>query len=904
MAVENVPLIAFNRGLISELGLARVDIKRTALSAAVFSNFMPRVLGSMMLRPGLGFLGDTRADARAHYLDFVFNLNDKALIELTEQHMRVWVDDAVITRVAVATQTVNGTFPANINNWTDLDERDAVSSWVAPNDMQLLGDSFNAAIREQQVVVAGADLNKEHALRVVIDRGPVQFQVGSASGADDYINVTTLDTGTHSLAFTPAGNFWVRFKSALDRPVLISNCTVEAAGAMDLPTPWLEADLDTIRYDASGDITYVAAGVTSQQRAIERRAARSWSIVLYAPTDGPFLVENVTAITITPLSISGAITLTANKPIFRSSHVGALFRISSIGQSVVAVAAGVEVFTDPLKVVGTGTDRDIKITIANITATGTNVQLERSDNPDTGWGKVNNYVVDQAAVNFNDVLDNQIWYYRLRVTIYAGAATTQLNLASEFGSITGVARVTAFTSSTVVNAEVIKHLGHSHASPIWSEGAWSPFRGFPSSVGFHNARLCWAGKSFFWGSVSDGFYSFDDTVEGDSGPISRSIGSGPIDNINWLLGLQRLLMGADMAEQQVVTSSLDEPITPTNFSIRPASTQGSHTVAGVKLDTRGIFAARGGTRVFDLGIDPAIGDYTSRELTAIVPDLFEDDEDISVDRSIVRIAVQRKPDTRVHFVRSDGTVAVLIFDRVENVECWVDVETDGEIEDVVILPGSVEDQVYYEVKRTINGATKRFLERWATEREARGATLTKLADAFIVYTGGAAVVPVAHLPGETIAVWADGIDIGHDDDDNLIYTVDGTGHLTLPQGYGTVIVGLPYNADWQAAKLAYAAQLGTALTQKKKVGGLAMILKDTHARGVKYGPDFDSLDSLPQIEDGEIVDPDSIWARYDKASFEFAGDWSSDPLLCIRAMSPRPCTILALVPTVETNEKQ
>jgi hypothetical protein len=41
----------------------------------------------------------------------------------------------------------------------------------------------------------------------------------------------------------------------------------------------------------------------------------------------------------------------------------------------------------------------------------------------------------------------------------------------------------------------------------------------------------------------------------------------------------------------------------------------------------------------------------------------------------------------LHFVRSDGTVAMLVFDKLEQVICWLEIETDGVIEDVVVLPG-------------------------------------------------------------------------------------------------------------------------------------------------------------------------------------------------------------------------
>lgn len=903
MAVENVPLIAFNRGLVSKLGLARVDIKRTALSAEIHNNFMPRVLGSMMLRPGTGFLGDSRNDLKAFHLEFVFNLNDKAIIELTDLNLRVWINDALLTRVAVGTAVTNGDFNVDLAGWTNNDEAGATSAWGA-GQMQLAGTGTNAAIRDQQVVVAGADLNKEHALRIVIDRGPVTLRVGNAVGDDTYINETVLDTGTHSLAFTPSGNFWIRFFTRRIPLAMVGSCNVEAAGVMALPTPWLQADLPLVRYETSGDITFVACKGTYQQRAIERRAARSWSVVLYAPEDGPFLVENTGPITLSSGGVlTGDVTITASKALFRSTHVGALFKMISVGQDVTKAGAALNDATDSIRVTGVGTDRAITIVLSGFFDGVRTIVLERSFDNATWTPVAGKSWIAATTEAFNDGLDNQIVFYRLRISVLGGAGVTNMELSIPTGSITGIVRVTFFNSPTSVNAQVLKALGSTAATAFWAEGAWSDFRGFPTSVALHNGRLCWAGKSNLWGSISDGFYSFDDTLEGDAGTIFRSIGSGPVDNINWLAGLQRLLMGADMAEQQLATSSLDEPVTPTNFSIRPASTQGSHTVAAVKLDNRAIYVARGGTRVYELGIDPTIGDYGSTELTAIVPDLFEDPDDTGIDRSVVRLGVQRKPDTRLHCVRADGTVGIMIFDRVENVICWIDFETQGDVEDVVVLPGPVEDQVYYSVKRTINGATKRYLERWSKESESRGRTVNKMADAGITGTvAGTVVTGLGHLEGEQVTVWADGKDVGYDADDNLLYTV-AAGQITLANPAANVFVGLPYTGKWKAAKLAYAAQLGTALTQMKDVSGLAMVLQRTHARALKYGPDFDSLDPMPAMEAGEVVDPDSIWEDYDKVSFEFPGEWSSDPRICIQALAPRCATIKALVPTIGTAEK-
>jgi hypothetical protein len=60
-----VAKLAFNRGLVSRLGLARADIKRLQLAAETQTNFDSRVLGAMSLRPGWGYLGSSRNDAKA-----------------------------------------------------------------------------------------------------------------------------------------------------------------------------------------------------------------------------------------------------------------------------------------------------------------------------------------------------------------------------------------------------------------------------------------------------------------------------------------------------------------------------------------------------------------------------------------------------------------------------------------------------------------------------------------------------------------------------------------------------------------------------------------------------------------------------------------------------------------------
>ena len=356
MAAGNDALYGFNRGLISPLGLSRTDLKRAALSAQIQTNFMPRVLGSMMLRPGTAFLGATAGNNRAKFIPFVFSNTDTALLELTDSSLRPWINEAPITRLSVGTTISNGNFTTDLSNWTDADESGAVSMWVAPGRMQLTGTGFNLAKRSQQVSVAPADLGKEHALRIVVAQETVSLRVGTSAGDDSYVPERILGAGTHSIAFTPtASPFFVQFANNVNVNAWVQSVAIEGPGILALPTPWTLAVLNPnlLRWDQSGDIIYVACDGIQQRKILRTEGStnpRSWSIELYQPKDGPFLNENVGPITLAPSATTGAITLTASEPFFRSGHAGALFRIASIGQSVTANVSGTQQFSAPIKV--------------------------------------------------------------------------------------------------------------------------------------------------------------------------------------------------------------------------------------------------------------------------------------------------------------------------------------------------------------------------------------------------------------------------------------------------------------------------------------------------------------------------------------------------------------------------
>jgi hypothetical protein len=229
--------------------------------------------------------------------------------------MRVWVNDAVITRVAVGTAVTNGTFDANLAGWTDADEAGAR---LGLGGRRLHGPHRQRhGLRHPPAAGGGGRGRPEQGARAPHrDQPRAGGAAGGLDAGDDYVARPSSPPARTASPSRPRASFWVEFKSRLKRIVLVDSCVVEAAGAMVVETPWLEADLRKIRHDQSGDIIFVACD-GYQQRKIERRATRSWSVVRYQANDGPFRIANTGPTTITPSGLSGNITLTASSPLFK-----------------------------------------------------------------------------------------------------------------------------------------------------------------------------------------------------------------------------------------------------------------------------------------------------------------------------------------------------------------------------------------------------------------------------------------------------------------------------------------------------------------------------------------------------------------------------------------------------------
>lgn len=912
-------------GEVSVSALARVDQEKAKLWAEVQENLFPFTIGKAMMRQGTTYLGNAATHAnRTREIPFVKSLTAQAGIEMSDGLLRIWVDDELVTRASVTSTVTNGDFSSS-TGWTLSTSGDSVANinstvsgalWMAvPNR-----GGVSSCTRSVTTSSAGT----QHALRIVVTRGPVTFRCGSTSGGDDYIEETTLDTGTHSLAFTPTGTYHVFFSTRREPGVIVDSIQVESAGVVTFTAPWTTAQLLEIQFTQSADIMYLCH-LDWQPRKIERRqSGASWSLVLYKFEDGPFTTTRTAKVRIKPAATRGNTTLTADAAFFRPEHVGALFRLTHDGFNATFGLGGENVFTDPWRVSGifmegqaNGTDdRGFDYsTTGTWTAT---VTMQRSiDDPESGYhdyvyddsvGFDTNFTTNQSIAHngFDD--DNNLIAWT-RLGIKSGDYTSgSIQISVQYDGYTGsgVGRVTAYNSPTSVDVEVLSDFKNVSYTDDWLEGEFSDRRGWPSAVTFHDGRLMFDREDKFRASESDDFTAFNLETEGDSASIQRSVAtSGAVFNVNAMISLSRLVLLTDGAEVPVRSDAFDAPLTASNVALKEADNVGSARRSPVKIGKRGYYIARSGVKVYRLVYDFEQQDYTADDVTELHEDLGEDHDGFE------ELAIQRHPQPYVWAPMGDGECAILLTSPKHQIDAWIRFITDGDVESVAVYPGTTEDRVYLWVARTINGSTVRYREKLCLRSEALGSAITKLADCGTFAAGPVSSVTAAQLANETgLVAWGTNSTTGVSgfigtlsaDGSTGSLSADGSGIISLGGTYTNVFVGLPYRGRYKSAKLAYGGQGGTAVLTPKRVSQIGLLLADVHRDALRVGPSFEKLTKFVIKSDAldALADSEAVKSVHDSATQPLGSTWNTDSRMCMQVNAGHPATISGIVLDIES----
>jgi len=484
-----------------------------------------------------------------------------------------------------------------------------------------------------------------------------------------------------------------------------------------LTTPWTAAEVPDLVFAPGGKAIFHP---DHDPYELVCSGDASWTLTAFASVFGPFLKQNTTLTkTITPSGTTGNITLTASghTPFVAGStgHVGALWQLShQVAESTVNgtfSATG----TSSVLLVGSkgkvflyggfqGTlkfQRSVDYGTLGVGATWTDVRVW--DHP-----AVIGLAIEEPVEEYDDNV-----YYRLDMTLTTGSMNYQIRALSFYQK--GIVRITAVTSTSLASATVLTALGGTGATYRWSEGAWSPYQGYPACGTIHESRLyaaattrkptgVWAGKTFL---RREDVRLFDagNTYEADDA-ISRILDVQDCNAIQWLASLWVMLVGSDGNLTKIVGPSENAPATGKDFIAMPQSGMGSSSLQPVRIAGFLAYTGRDGKRVYEMTYSDDARVYQPEDLTFFAEHIAGD--------GIAEWAFQQQPVPILWAVTDGGELIGLTRDREKGVMGWHRHPMPGAtVESVCVVPGDTADEVWISVARTINGSTYRSIEKMA-----------------------------------------------------------------------------------------------------------------------------------------------------------------------------------------------
>lgn len=848
---------------------------------------------------GIALTASTGTNSAVRLIPFKFNATDAHVLEFGNRYMAVYTDQGIQLETA---QTITGATQA-----------DPVQITLASHGYQN-GDSVF--------------IDSVGGMTEINDR---YFTVENA--AEDTFDLSGED-GTGHTAYTSGGT---------------------AQRVYAIATPYSSSELSAIQFDSSADVVYLAHPSHPPMK-LSRIANANWTLEVISFDWPPFRPENNDEDEyIVASAATGEITLTSTGGRFTTGHVGGHLRLAVRYESLYpewavnkadGPAVSVPGFTDGQTGNISAGDHawyegrvyrlfDLNGHGACGTLPPTHEQGIRTDgqfvwefvNPGSGYVKIDSIssayratgtvVVELSAASVDDDIaitsissasppvlttathgyetGDRVWiqgmtgdasvfnnaYYT--ITVLSG---TTFSLDDQVASGTGTGGEAVRVRTTDTSTDTTYESNRDH--DLWNFSAFSEENGYPRSVAFFEDRLYWGGTDkdpqTLWGSVTGEYEDhLPSTVEA-SGALRFTLATG--DPIEWLLQQNALMAG--LAGAEFASPRDGDPLVPDNVhTIRRKSAYGSkRNVRPVLIENQVLLTQRSGRELREVSFDIDSGDFSGANLALLAEHLTLG--------GIAEIAFQGQPD-RILWVRlEDGTLRAMTYERAEQVIAWHRQDlggTDVSVESIAVIPDptAVRDELWLVVARTVNSATVRYVERleaaWTGEDAIEDSYFV---DCGLSYSGGAVstVSGLEHLEGESVAVLADGL--------ATTATVSG-GAITLASSASDIHVGLSYNADIVTQTLEAGAGNGVAAGKIQRITSVIFRLWET-GKGLTFGP------SLASVSRGTLPATAGALTTGDSALIPWEAGNERGSAIAIRHATPLPCTVVAVFPSMETQE--
>lgn len=444
----------------------------------------------------------------------------------------------------------------------------------------------------------------------------------------------------------------------------------------------------------------------------------------------------------------------------------------------------------------------------------------------------------------------------------------------------GAARITGFTSGTVVTVDIVDDFKDTNGITDWvlREPIWSAARGYPRKGRFYEGRLWTDGgrsrPAVGYGSVVNDFFNFEfgEALDDQAvGPLS-----GGFNDIEGIYPGRSLMFFTSKAEY-IVPQSFGDPITPLTAVMKRQTSIGSETgFRPQEVDGGVMYVQREGASIQEFIFDDAQQAYSNNFVSLLSSHLINNPVDFAL-----RKATSTEEGAYLLLVLADGSLTVANILRSQGITSFVKETTTGNFKSC----GVDIDDMYFVVERTINSVTANYLERFNNDHFMDASTRITTGLPTDTFTG------LDHLENELCRVLADGSVLGDETPASGSVTIDrsATTYFEIGLNFNPIAKDLPAETafEGQATIMGRKTNLSEVSLRLKDTSGIVVNGKPVSFRGFGPSGGGSPFDAPPPLFTGV------------KRMLGWKG-WKEDAQVTITQADPLPMTVLAIKKRVNT----
>ncbi len=887
---------SFNGGEVSPEMYGRAEDPKYRSGLAKCTNFLIDPRGPAVARPGFAHVNSTKyADKKCRLIPFTFSTTQSMVLEFGDKYIRFHTDgqtllkadntpyevttpyaaedvfDIHFVQMADVVTLVHPKYPPkelrryNALDWrlVDINFTSALSAPAAPTVVQ----SINKDVSNP------TDYTRKYALTALYADGTGESAIGAstqiqcnpyATGAYNTISWTAVDGAGLYRVYRNQGGIWAYIGETDELSITDENISPD----LSITPPIYDDPFFLSKGITSVTVTNGGSGY----HATGSLADSSFTYTLYGKTAPDLPTYRIYDADGNGTGAQGTLIYT------RSSEVRYLsWRTNSNNSGTYAVTVQVLTvtgisFTSP----GTGyTKPKIELTGKTSTPWVDGKTVCWTGETGSPWGTTRPVGTYDLTIETRSPV--------VTVTDSTGAGAELKAVVNTNGAIASIKIISGGSGYTAPKITITAEAG-SGATATASIGNAGDY---PGAVTYFEQRRWFGGTTNrpnnIWatrsGTESDMAYSLPTQ---DTDRIAVRVAAREANRIQHFVPLSHLILLTGAAEWRVSPLNNDA-ITPSSMSVRPQSYVGSNNVQPVVVNNSALYAANRGGHLRECGYSYEAGGFITNDVCVRANHLF-DNLDIS------DIAYSKAPFPIVWAVSSAGNLISFTYIPEQQVGGFSSIETQGSFESCTVVSESEEDALYCVVRRTINGETKRFVERMQKIKFSSLAETMHL-DCAGTYRGAAKteISGLNWLEGETVSILADG-----GVEPQQVVT---NGKIVLEKAASLVHVGLSYNADIQSLPLTVAGMPDGSYASGHRKNVKSVELRVVNSSGFSAGPSFEKLQEYP-ARSTELAGspPDPITAPL---GVEVKPKWSSDGQVCIRQENPLPLEVISLTSIVE-----